>query len=70
MQPTPSGYQSVTPCLAVEGAAEALAFYAKVFGGRERMRLGRPDGKIGHAEVEIGIRCVLRRANVALTQFW
>ena len=52
--PIPSGYRSVTPYLAIDGAARALAFYAEAFGARERMRLEAPGGKIGHAEIEIG----------------
>ena len=50
----PPGYSSVTPYLAIDGAARALAFYAEVFGARERMRLEAPGGTIGHAEIEIG----------------
>jgi PhnB protein len=50
----PEGYRSVTPYLAVDGAARAIAFYAEAFGARERMRLDAPGGKIGHAELEIG----------------
>jgi PhnB protein len=46
--------QSVTPYLAVKGAAEAIEFYKKVFGATETMRLVGPDARIGHAEVRIG----------------
>jgi PhnB protein len=52
--PIPAGYHSVTPYLAIDGAKRALAFYAEAFGARERMRMERPDGRIGHAEIEIG----------------
>ena len=54
--PIPPGYPRVIPYLAIEGAARAIAFYAEVFGARERMRLEIPDsgGRIGHAEIEIG----------------
>ncbi len=51
---SPKGYHSVTAALCVRGAAEALEFYARAFGAKERMRLMMPDGKIGHAEIEIG----------------
>jgi PhnB protein len=54
VRPVPAGYHSVTPYLAIDGAARALVFYAEVFGARERMRLDGPDGRIGHAEIEIG----------------
>jgi PhnB protein len=55
---TPPGRSSSTPAkvvpyLAVKGAVEALAFYARAFGAEEVMRL-ELDGKIGHAEFRIG----------------
>jgi PhnB protein len=55
----PEGYRSVTPYLAVDGAARAIAFYAEAFGARERMRLDAPGGKVGHAEMEIGDSVVM-----------
>jgi PhnB protein len=55
----PHGYRSVTPYLAVDGAARAIGFYAEAFGARERMRLEMPGGKIGHAELEIGDAVVM-----------
>ncbi len=55
----PEGYRSVTPYLAVDGAARAIGFYAEAFGARERMRLDAPGGKIGHAELEIGDSVVM-----------
>jgi PhnB protein len=57
--PIPPGYHSVIPYLAVDGAARAIAFYAEAFGARERMRLGGPGGRIGHAEIEIGDSVVM-----------
>jgi PhnB protein len=53
-KPVPDGYHSVTAYLIVDGAARALDFYARVFGGRERMRMPSPGGKVGHAEISIG----------------
>jgi PhnB protein len=50
----PDDYASVTPYLIVQGAAEAIEFYKDVFGATERMRLPAPDGKVAHAEIEIG----------------
>jgi PhnB protein len=52
--PIPKGYPILTPYLAVQGAAQALEFYKKAFGAKERMRMPGPDGKIGHAEMMIG----------------
>lgn len=50
----PQGYQSVTPYLIVDGAARAIEFYTRAFGARELMRLAGPNGKVMHAEVQIG----------------
>ena len=40
--PIPDTYRRVTPCLVVQGAGRALAFYADVFGATERMRFPGP----------------------------
>src|SRR5215471_13010616 len=50
----PEGYHNVTPYLIIDGAARALDFYKRVFGATEKMRMPGPDGKIGHAEINIG----------------
>jgi PhnB protein len=52
--PIPEGYHTLTPFLAIENAAEAIAFYERAFGARERYRMPGPDGTIAHAEIEIG----------------
>jgi PhnB protein len=54
VKPIPEGYHRVTPYLIVAGAADAIEYYKAVFGAKERMRFPGPDGKIGHAEIEIG----------------
>lgn len=54
VKPIPEGFHSVTPYLCIRGAAAALDFYRTVFGAKEIMRMEAPDGKIGHAEIEIG----------------
>ena len=54
VKPIPEGYPQVTPYLHVEGASAAIEFYATVFGATERMRMPEPDGRIGHAELQIG----------------
>lgn len=54
VKPIPDGYSAITPYLIVDGAAAAIAFYTKVFGAMERMRLPMPDGRVGHAELNIG----------------
>jgi PhnB protein len=49
----PKGYKTVTPYLAVDGAAAAIAFYKKAFGAKEVIRMLGPKGTIGHAEISI-----------------
>ena len=58
VKPIPDGYHSVQPYLIVSNGAAALDFYAKAFGGKERFRMEK-EGRIGHAEVEIGDSCVM-----------
>ncbi|MBV9827747.1 MAG: VOC family protein [Alphaproteobacteria bacterium] len=53
-KPVPDGYSSLTPYLIVSDGAAALAFYAAAFGATERLKLVRPDGKLGHTEMEVG----------------
>jgi PhnB protein len=53
-KPIPEGYHTLTPSLAVDDAARAIEFYKQAFGARERVRMPGPDGKIAHAELEIG----------------
>jgi PhnB protein len=55
----PDGYPQVTPYLCVDGAAAAIDFYGKVLGATERMRMGGPDGKVGHAELQIGTGLIM-----------
>jgi PhnB protein len=54
VQAIPEGYHSLTPYIEIEDAAEAIEFYKRAFGARERGRMDAPGGKIGHAELEIG----------------
>ena len=50
----PDGYHAVTPYLSIKGASEAIEFYKKAFGATEVMRMAQPDGRVGHAELQIG----------------
>ena len=54
VNPIPDGYPRVTPYLIVNGADAAIDFYKSVLGASERMRMGGPEGKVGHAELELG----------------
>ena len=53
-KPIPEGYRSITPYLCIKGAADAIEFYRKAFGATEVMRMAQPDGRVGHAELQIG----------------
>jgi PhnB protein len=55
----PDGYHNVTPYLIVDDAARALEFYKKAFGATELLRMPKPNGKIGHAEIRIGDSTVM-----------
>jgi PhnB protein len=55
----PDGYHSVQPYLYFKSSANAIAFYTKAFGASERLRMEGKDGKIGHAEIQIGDSCVM-----------
>ncbi len=59
VKPIPDGYHSVSPVLTVDGATEAIEFYKRAFGAKERFRMPGPDGTIGHAELEIGDSVVM-----------
>ena len=60
VQPIPPGFRTVTPYLIIKGAAQAIDFYERAFGARERCRFPGPDGKtIAHAEVVIGDSIVM-----------
>jgi PhnB protein len=50
----PDGYHTINPYLSIKGAAAAIEFYKKAFGATEAMRIAQPDGRIGHAELQIG----------------
>jgi uncharacterized glyoxalase superfamily protein PhnB len=46
--------QTVTPYLLYEDADGALEWLAKAFGFRETDRTAGPDGKVAHAELDVG----------------
>ncbi|MGH8140560.1 MAG: VOC family protein [Steroidobacteraceae bacterium] len=50
----PDRYQNaVVPHIYIDGAAEAITFYAKAFGAKELFRIALPSGKIVHSELSI-----------------
>ncbi|HXI03038.1 MAG TPA: VOC family protein [Candidatus Saccharimonadales bacterium] len=48
----PEDCPRITPYLLYEDVGNALAWLARTFGLRERMKMPGPDGKIMHAEME------------------
>lgn len=54
VKPIPEGYHSVTPYLVIKGAAKAIAFYKKAFGAKEIGQIAMQDGRVMHAEIQIG----------------
>ncbi|MGB2694232.1 MAG: VOC family protein [Dehalococcoidia bacterium] len=50
----PDEYHTVQPYVIVKGAAKFIDFMTAAFGAQEKMRMGGPEGPIGHAEVQIG----------------
>ena len=52
--PIPEGYHTLSPYLAVEDAARAIEYYKQAFGAKEAVRMPTPDGKVAHAELEVG----------------
>ena len=59
VKPIPEGYPRVSPYLVVDGAQKAIEFYTTVLGFTERMRMPGPDGRIGHAELQLGDSVVM-----------
>ena len=60
VQAIPDNYPRVSAAPAVDGAAEAIDFYAAVFGARERMRFPAPDSRAAAAQLKPLIRPVGR----------
>ena len=50
----PDGYHTITPGLTVRDGAKAVEFYKRAFGAQQVFRMDRPDGRLMHAELQIG----------------
>jgi PhnB protein len=55
----PAGLHSVTPYLCVRDVKEALDFYTKAFAAKTVMNIPGKNGKIFHAEIQIGDSLVM-----------
>jgi PhnB protein len=51
--------RSVSLYMCVADASAAIEFYREAFGAKELMRLTEPDGRVGHAEIQIGNAVVM-----------
>jgi PhnB protein len=52
--PVPEGFHTITPHFIFDNAAQAIDWYKKALGAEEKSRSAGPDGKIIHAELQIG----------------
>ena len=59
VKPVPEGYHTITPHLIVRDAAGAIEFYKQAFGAKDRGVMKGPDGKVMHAELQIGDSIVM-----------
>jgi uncharacterized glyoxalase superfamily protein PhnB len=59
VKPIPDGYQTVTPYLIVDDAAELIDFTKRAFGAEETFRMPGSGGAIMHAEIRIGDSVVM-----------
>jgi len=55
----PDGYHSVQPYLMFTHTLEAMAFFTKVFGAKEKLCMKTPEGRVAHAEIVIGDSVVM-----------
>ncbi len=60
----PQGYTTVTPSMTVKDAPKVIDFYKKAFDAKEHMRMPGPDGKIMHAEIQIGNAIIMMNDEV------
>ncbi len=54
VNPIPEGCHSVQPYMMFFGCAKAMEFYTAAFGAREAMCLKGANGRVQHAEMQIG----------------
>jgi len=54
VKPVPEGYHTATPVLTVDNGVAALEFYVKAFSAKKRPGVSTMEGKVMHAEFQIG----------------
>ena len=52
--PVPEGYQTITPMICYADTRKAIEWYVKALGAKQNSLSPGPDGKIMHAEIQIG----------------
>ena len=70
VKPIPNGYRSITPYLAVRAGRRSGSSSIDARSARKSMRIGAPDGKVGHAELEIGDLVVMLADEVLDMEFF
>ena len=53
-KPIPEGFHTITTQLTLDNAAQTIDWYKRALGAQEISRSNGPDGKIMHAELQIG----------------
>ncbi len=59
VNPIPDGYATVTPSVTIERCSEAIELYRKAFGATPLAQALHPDGRVLHAEIQIGTSRVM-----------
>jgi uncharacterized glyoxalase superfamily protein PhnB len=59
VQAIPAGYHTVTPYIVCRDASNAIEFYKRAFGAKEKIRMPGPGGKLMHAEIKVGDSVVM-----------
>ena len=54
VNPIPEGHRTIAPCLVVKCAETALDFYRRAFGAAELSCVQDAEGRVSHAEIQIG----------------
>jgi uncharacterized glyoxalase superfamily protein PhnB len=55
----PDGYTTVTASITFKDGEKAIEFYKRALGAKERSIARGPDGKIMHAEIQIGTSIIM-----------
>lgn len=70
VNPIPDNYHSVQPYLMFQNTRAAIDFYQRAFGAKERLCMKNADGRIGHAEIEIGNSVLMMADEAPAIEAW